>query len=149
MIGPKVIALRHEADALKLRLFEIRALIEDEEVRGWPLVHMRSIRDLCVSDVPAPSRHRQIAEPVFTEVLRQRELKAAGKFDETAGDKMARGDSDGMLRILVEEVGEVARALNDNEPAVKLREELRQVAAVALDALVGLDHVMVEKCSAL
>lgn len=36
------------------------------------------------------------------------------------------------LPVLVEEVGEVARAMCDREPAERVREELIQVAAMAL-----------------
>jgi NTP pyrophosphatase (non-canonical NTP hydrolase) len=58
---------------------------------------------------------------------RQERLKAQGKFAHTAADVDLPCQM--KLKILVEEVGEVARALCDG---TNLREELVQVAAVAL-----------------
>jgi hypothetical protein len=83
------------------------------------------------------------------ELDRQRKLKAAGKFEYTAEDFMQVGHSTDMLAVLTEEVGEVARAINDNAPCVELREELLQVAAVAISAIIGLDYAMVGKASAI
>lgn len=42
-------------------------------------------------------------------------------------------------RILGEEVGEVAKALNDHEPVAALRAELSQVAAVAVAWIEDID----------
>jgi NTP pyrophosphatase (non-canonical NTP hydrolase) len=71
---------------------------------------------------------------IRVERMRQERLKAAGKFHHTAADV----DLPCVLKlpILVEEVGEVARALCDG---TNLREELIQVAAVALAWLEGLE----------
>ena len=44
------------------------------------------------------------------------------------------------LPVLVEEVGEVARALCDREAAVRVREELVQVAAMALAWADAIEH---------
>ena len=44
------------------------------------------------------------------------------------------------LSLLVEEVGECARALNDGETRSRLEEELVQVMAVAMAWLESLDH---------
>jgi NTP pyrophosphatase (non-canonical NTP hydrolase) len=90
-----------------------------------------------------------VFEQIAAERVRQQELLRAGKFTYTAASPVA--DNNRKLRILVEEVGEVAEAidhleqLNHNSPAAKrqrehLREELIQVAAVAvawLEALEG------------
>lgn len=43
------------------------------------------------------------------------------------------------LAVLVEEVGEVAMAMNDSEPVESLRKELIQVAAVCVAWLQGLE----------
>ena len=92
---------------------------------------------------------RQTLEEIELEVGRQKRLKAEGKFSHTAEDFMVEGDAGKMLAVLTEEIGEVARAINDNEPCVKLREELVQVAAVAVSAIAGLDYAMVAKASAI
>lgn len=53
--------------------------------------------------------------------------------------EMARsGDFGACLAVLMEEVGEVARALNDSEPTDQLRAELVQVAASAVAWVEGL-----------
>lgn len=59
---------------------------------------------------------------------RQEGLKAAGKFSHTCADTELTDDR--KLVILVEEVGEVARAIQSGD-WVNLRDELVQVAAVA------------------
>lgn len=66
---------------------------------------------------------------------RQEELKAAGRFPHTCADDVP--DSDKLV-ILVEEVGEVARAIQSRDRA-NLREELVQVAAVACAWVEALD----------
>ena len=68
------------------------------------------------------------------ERLRQEDLKAAGKFKNTCADPGATN----RLEILGEEFGEVCRALCEDDQA-NLREELIQVAAVALAWVQGLD----------
>lgn len=61
---------------------------------------------------------------------RQEELKASGRFSETCADA---GMSPTLkLAVLTEEVGEVARCLCDGDSNARLREELVQVAAVAM-----------------
>jgi hypothetical protein len=47
--------------------------------------------------------------------------------------------NDRRLAVLAEELGEVARALNDASPAFRLRAELVQVAAVALTFIQAVD----------
>jgi NTP pyrophosphatase (non-canonical NTP hydrolase) len=86
---------------------------------------------------------------ITNELARQEQLKKDGKFKETAGDMMERGGYHEVLTVLTEEVGEVARALNDNQPLVELRAELVQVAAVAVGAIVGLDKLMLRQASAI
>jgi NTP pyrophosphatase (non-canonical NTP hydrolase) len=90
-----------------------------------------------------------IAKEILAEVARQDLLKAQGKFSETAEDMMRRGATHAALTVLTEEVGEVARALNDNEPCVDLRQELIQVAAVCISAIAGLEYAMVAASSAI
>lgn len=75
----------------------------------------------------------------YSEVLRQESLKAKGKFPHTAGDPLSAAWTAGdKLAVLVEEIGEVARVLNEKNGAKDkhnrvLRDELIQVAAVALN----------------
>ena len=66
---------------------------------------------------------------VAAERLRQEGLKASGKFPATCADPIPDGAK---LAILMEEVGEVARAINDRQSRDELRAELVQVAAVAV-----------------
>lgn len=73
---------------------------------------------------------------VYRERVRQDQLKAAGRFELTCAD--AELPASEKLAILVEEVGEVARAVLERADLVadkhgsSLRDELIQVAAVAL-----------------
>jgi NTP pyrophosphatase (non-canonical NTP hydrolase) len=69
-------------------------------------------------------------QAVEAERRRQESLRDAGKFDATCADLAPRSGQS--LAILTEELGEVARALNEKEPIEHLREELIQVAAVAV-----------------
>ena len=68
---------------------------------------------------------------VVDERIRQEGLREAGKFKATCA---TRGEhqftNDACFRVLGEEVGEVARALNEGSSVEHLREELVQVAAV-------------------
>lgn len=73
---------------------------------------------------------------VYRERVRQDELKVAGRFPHTCADaELSPGEK---LAVLVEEVGEVARALSEDagnandKHGVELRRELVQVAAVAV-----------------
>jgi len=68
----------------------------------------------------------QIHDDIFTEMNRQAELKKMGKFKYILSDSEM-SDTERMTSTL-EEVGEVARAVNDNDIANK-REELVQVIA--------------------
>lgn len=82
-------------------------------------------------------RMQPILKDITSERLRQERLRAAGKFTHTAatlGQTHDRRNS-----VLVEEVGEVARALNDNETPGELRTELIQVAAVAVAWVEAID----------
>lgn len=67
-------------------------------------------------------------------------IKQHLKWRGTGGD-CSRPDlpNDTRLRILLEEVGEVARALNDKEPLDHLEAELIQVAAVCVGWIEGLN----------
>lgn len=72
----------------------------------------------------------EIVSLVYRERLRQDELKLSGKFPYTAADNaLTYGQK---LAILVEEVGEVARGMNETVVASELKAELIQVAAVAV-----------------
>ena len=83
--------------------------------------------------------HRQILLDVLTERDRQDRLRDQGKFGYTARDLMESHVwwPDG-LAVLMEEVGEVAKALNDDD-INGIRVELVQVAAVAVAMIEGLD----------
>jgi len=67
---------------------------------------------------------------VLNERRRQRKLYVEGKITHRCEDPTV--TSGHKLSVLTEEVGEVARALNDNEPKENLKAELIQVAAVAV-----------------
>jgi NTP pyrophosphatase (non-canonical NTP hydrolase) len=67
---------------------------------------------------------------VAIERRRQKELIVAGKIP--FGCEHPATDNGYKLAVLTEEVGEVARAIIEDESAVNLREELIQVAAVAV-----------------
>lgn len=78
-----------------------------------------------------------ICEDILEERQRQETLKARGKFQYTCADQEM-SDSD-RLAVLVEEIGEVARAVleeqklaHENQVKGGLREELIQVAAVCM-----------------
>lgn len=75
------------------------------------------------------SMHPEL-DDVQTERRRQESLKAQGKFSHTCADGEIGNHQ--KLAILTEEVGEVARALNDNEAWKDLYKELCQVAAVCV-----------------
>jgi hypothetical protein len=80
---------------------------------------------------------------VRREVHRQDDLARAGKFGGT--HIMPGGTDDARLRVLVEEVGEVAIELNEADIAGvsrtdDLRKELVQVSAVALAWVAAIDE---------
>lgn len=68
-------------------------------------------------------RENIIVEIRGERIRQERKFGATQYEDNTAGDKLA---------ILVEEVGEIARAMNDNEGADSLFDELVQTAAVCV-----------------
>jgi NTP pyrophosphatase (non-canonical NTP hydrolase) len=69
---------------------------------------------------------------VVAERRRQEALKAAGKFKHTCADE---GMSDfEFVSVLTEELGEIARAINDGDPE-NLREEIIQLAACCVARL--------------
>lgn len=82
----------------------------------------------------AEMARRRVYDDVRTERIRQDALAAAGRWD---GESMATISDDRRLRVLVEEIGEVARALEEDDS--QLRVELVQVAAVAVAWLEAFD----------
>lgn len=66
---------------------------------------------------------------ILRERHRQETLRLAGKFDQTCASPAM--ESAAKLSVLLEEVGEVAHAINEND-SLALRTELVQVAAVAV-----------------
>lgn len=77
----------------------------------------------------------RILQDIADERRRQDTLKAQGRFPHTCADSMPAGDLK-RFAVLAEELGEVARVVNDasdgNVDVPHLREELIQVAAVVL-----------------
>lgn len=90
---------------------------------------------------PAISSRLAVLKDISNERRRQDKLKAEGRFTATCADPIS---NDRRLSILVEEVGEVARASLGNAGAVQdggdLRKELVQVAAITLAWIEGLDR---------
>lgn len=91
-------------------------------------------------------RLREALRDVSDERMRQEHLKAEGKFTLTCADEMSNG---ARLAVLMEEVGEVARAIleggidgevSHDKHGKDLRKELVQVAAVAVAWIEGLDR---------
>lgn len=88
------------------------------------------------------AKNARVLTAVYSERLRQEALRNAGKFAYTCADRWS-GD-EGVpippaekLAVLAEEFGEVARAVcelqpGDTETRSRLRDELIQVAAVAV-----------------
>ena len=70
---------------------------------------------------------------ILRERMRQEQLRAEGRFAHTAADPEMSDTA--FLAVLMEEVGEVARAINDGEGAKRLKDELVQVAAVCVARL--------------
>src|SRR5689334_5493368 len=86
-----------------------------------------------------PGRARQLPALmlVVEERARQEAKLARGEFTWTAASPEA---SDSLkLAVLGEEFGEVCRAIGEHEPRARLREELVQVAAVAVAWIEALD----------
>lgn len=69
--------------------------------------------------------YRSVADDIIEEMFRQCKLREAGKFTHLPGEPGAKSSD-----ILMEEVGEVSRAINEGDTA-NLYTELIQVAAVA------------------
>ena len=69
---------------------------------------------------------------------RQTQLKQAGKFLHACDDPHV--DEGYKWGVLMEEIGEVAKARNEREGDARVREELIQVAAVACAWAESLDH---------
>lgn len=74
---------------------------------------------------------------IYKELDRQIELKKSGKFTATCEDMAYLPYS--ALPVLIEEVGELARAMNEADEA-NFKEELVQVAAVAIAWLAGIEE---------
>ena len=90
--------------------------------------------------------HEHVLREVSDERMRQERLKAEGRFSMTCADAMSNG---ARLAVLIEEVGEAARALLElgvdgeesyDKHGKDLRQELLQVAAVAVAWVEGLDR---------
>jgi len=80
--------------------------------------------------------HREIFLAVLAERSRQNNLHP----ESTARELVLSGARYEALAVLVEEVGEVSKAImEDSDPEV-IRDEVIQVAAVALAILEGLDY---------
>lgn len=75
-------------------------------------------------------------DDIYLECARQAELKALGKFPHTPQD--AEMSDDVFLRIVVEEVGEVARAIHDSESDTNLYAEICQIAAICAARMEGM-----------
>ncbi|MGL5935062.1 MAG: MazG nucleotide pyrophosphohydrolase domain-containing protein [Cetobacterium sp.] len=73
---------------------------------------------------------------ILKERLRQERLKLEGKFPYTCRDRALSNNA--CLTVLVEEVGEVARAIQEGD-RINLQEEIIQVAAVCAAWVEGLD----------
>lgn len=84
-----------------------------------------------------PNTPTKVTNRVLLDVMAERARQELLWPDGTCAHMTARGEDLACLSVLTEEVGEVARALNEDDgPA--LREELVQVAAVAIAWLEGL-----------
>ena len=75
---------------------------------------------------------------VVRELDRQRYLKSIGKFQHTAEDYARLENYSRVTDVLMEELGEVSRAINDDEGKERVAKELIEVAAVSVSALIGL-----------
>jgi len=94
------------------------------------------------ADEVTRAKRSVIIGDILLERRRQEQLKAEGRFSATAADMV---DAEA-LAVLVEEVGEVARAvlekqrLANDKHGKDLRKELVQTAAVCVAWLEGLDR---------
>ncbi len=98
---------------------------KDHHPENDPVAHIKPLQGEVIQEV---------LDQVFTEIMRQDRLARAGKFGGT--HVLPGGPSDARFRVLAEEVGEVARELNEidqgNSTTGKLYEELVQSAACAV-----------------
>lgn len=88
------------------------------------------------------SKQASVFDAVRKERVRQEQLRREGRFAFTCADRFIEGKPvlpAAKLVVLVEEVGEVARAICDGDDA-NLREELVQVAAVCVAWLEALEE---------
>ena len=109
----------------------LAALLADP---GWSQNHLGKIYGLCSGWLLALGE-KTPGEKICAERERQQELFKAGKFTFTCASRIA--DPVRKLRVLMEEIGEVAEAIEKLEmkkldAACFLRSELTQVAAVAV-----------------
>lgn len=77
-----------------------------------------------------------VLDHIAMEVNRQVELKLLGKFPHTPLE--AEMSDDVFLRIVVEEVGEVARAIHEGQPDHELYDEITQIAAICAARMEGM-----------
>jgi len=77
---------------------------------------------------------------IEVEMQKQYDLKAAGRFAHVPSDKEMSDDV--FLRIVVEEVGEVARALHEHDGSeaadIHLYKEITQIAAICAARMEGM-----------
>ena len=122
----------------KLKRQSAQPVPSDDDPRDAPRVDRPSSTALS----PAPDQRVDgtatlgVLLAVHSERQHQEQLAREGKFAYTCADAIP--DRDRLL-VLIEEVGEVARAVLGNADAGNLRAELVQVAAVAVAWVEGLD----------
>lgn len=89
-----------------------------------------------------PEFRMDVLKDVAFERIKQEQLRVAGKFSHTCASQQLK---DGQkLAVLVEEVGEVAKAINESSGSDSLRNELIQVAAVAIAWVESIDQARKE-----
>jgi NTP pyrophosphatase (non-canonical NTP hydrolase) len=124
--------------SLTVGVGQLAALIKDE---GWTRAHLRRVFGFCYGWIGAMKVKNPIAE-IAAERDRQNELFRTGKIQFSCSSETV--DLLRKLRVLVEEVGEVAEAVDRVERRVAnsrqhLISELIQVAAVAVAWLESLE----------
>lgn len=75
-------------------------------------------------------------DSVLREIENQHTLRNQGRFANTPDSPWMSDDE--FLRVLVEEVGEVARAIHEREGDDALYKEITQVAAIAANRMMGM-----------
>lgn len=78
----------------------------------------------------------QVTDDIRWEVTRQEELRDEGRFAHVPYEVDMTDDV--FLRILVEEVGEIARAIHEDEGDRHLYKEITQVAAICASRMLGM-----------